>query len=160
MAGLVVGAIGLAVSAAAFVVAVWQIRKTQTAAESAAQSASEAREAVQHAASLIDLSEIIVEIDLLREIHRSKNWKRALDKYSSLERSLTRARPNLPDETRGKLNTAIVRLQRIEKMVSELDDRDEPIPVALANSELVDLRQSLSEVRAELEEHITGEGGQ
>ena len=141
-------------SAAAFVVAVWQIRKTQSAAESAAQAATEAREVVRQVTSVSDLSQIIVEIDLLREVHRAGDWKRAMDKYSSLERSLTRARSSLPDESRGKLNTAVVRLQRIERVVSNSHDRDIPISIAIVNSELVHLRQSLGEVRTELEEQI------
>lgn len=141
-------------SAIALAVAVWQIRKTQSAAQSAAKAATEARESVRDAASLISLSEIIVEIDLLREIHESKNWKRAMDKYSSLERSLSRARSSLPDESHSTLNIAVVKLQQIEIKVSGLHDRNQPIPVALVNMELVGLRQSLGEVRASLEERI------
>ena len=155
MAGLVVGAIGLVVSAAALIIAVWQIRKTQTAAESSAAAAREAREVVQRVTSVSDLSQITVEMDILRDLHRNEEWTRAIDRYSSLERSLTRARATLPEESHGKLNTAIVRLQRMEKTLNNSLDRNLPISVSALNNALVDLRQSLDEVRVELETHLS-----
>ena len=77
---LVVGAISLAVSAAALIVAVRQIRKTQSAAESAARAAAEAREAVLQTIAISELAQAIALIELLKELHRNEDFGRALDK--------------------------------------------------------------------------------
>ena len=163
MAGLVVGAIGLIVSAAAFIVAVWQIRKTQSAAESAAQAANEAREAVQSVTSISDLSQITVQMDMLGELHRNGEWTRAIDRYSSLRRLLTEARSRLPDEAHTALNLAIIRLQRMEKDLNTALAQDDEISAEHFNNELVDLQQSLDEIRVWLENRlsrVSNTGGQ
>ena len=155
MAGLVVGAIGLVVSAAAFVVAVWQIRKTQTAAESAAQAATESREVVQFVASTSDLSQITAQMELLRELHRNGEWTRAIDRYSSLRRLLTEARAGLPEEAHAILNVAIIRLQRMERELNTALAQDDEISAEYFNNELVDLQQSLDEIRVWLENRLS-----
>ena len=155
IAGLVVGAIGLVVSAAAFIVAVWQIRKTQSAAESAANAATEAREVAQSVTSVSDLSQITVQMDLLRELHRHKEWTRAIDRYSSLRRLLTEARSRLPEEAHTTLNLAIIRLQRMEKDLNTALAKDDDISEEYFNNELVDLQQALDEIRVWLENRLS-----
>ncbi len=90
IAGLTVGAIGLVVSATALVVAVWQIRKTQSAATSAARAAVKAREAVLQTISISELAQAIALIELLKELHKNSDFGRALDRYTPL-RQLTTA---------------------------------------------------------------------
>ena len=155
MAGLVVGAIGLIVSAAAFAVAVWQIRKTQSAAESAAKAANEAREVVQSVTSISDLSQITVQMDMLGELHRNGEWARAIDRYSSLRRLLTEARARLPEEAHAKLNLAIIQLQRTEKRLNTALAENDEISAEYFNNELVDLQQSLDEIRVWLENRLS-----
>ena len=142
-------------SAAAFIIAVWQIRKTQSAAESAAQAATEAREAVQHITSISDLSQITVQMDLLRELHRNEEWTRAIDRYSSLRRLLTQARVRLPEEAHSTLNVAIIRLQQMEMNANNTLAQDLPISYAAFSNELVDLQQSLDEIRVWLENRLS-----
>ena len=142
-------------SAAAFIIAVWQIRKTQSAAESAAQAATEAREVVQHITSISDLSQITVQMDLLRELHRNEEWTRAIDRYSSLRRLLTQARVRLPEEAHSTLNVAIIRLQQMEMNANNTLAQDLPISYAAFSNELVDLQQSLDEIRVWLENRLS-----
>ena len=149
------GAIGLIVSAAAFIIAVWQIRKTQSAAESAAQAATEAREVVHHVTVISDLSQINGQIELIKELHRSEEWTRAIDRYSSLRRLLTQARVRLPEEAHSTLNVAIIRLQQMEMNANNTLAQDLPISYAAFSNELVDLQQSLDEIRVWLENRLS-----
>ena len=143
-------------SAAAFIVAVWQIRKTQSAAESAAQAANEAREAVQSVTSISDLSQITVQMDTLGELHRNGEWTRAIDRYSSLRRLLTEARSRLPDEAHTALNLAIIRLKEMEQDANIALAQGVQISYADYNNELIDLQQSLDVIRVWLENRLSG----
>ena len=144
----------MVVSAAALVVAVWQIRKTQSAAERAAQSASEAREAIHYIAAISDLSQISVQIELIKELHRNEEWTRAIDRYSLLRRLLTEARLRLPEEAHTELNLAIIRLQQMEKDINNAVAQNDPISSSDLNNLLVDL-QSLEMIRVWLEDRLS-----
>ena len=52
--------------------------------------------------SISDLSQIIGQMDLLKELHRNEEWKRAIDRYSSLRRLLTEARVPYPVSLRRR----------------------------------------------------------
>ena len=143
-------------SAAAFIVAVWQIRKTQSAAESAAQAANEARDVVQSVTSISDLSQITVQMDMLGELHRNEEWTRAIDRYSSLRRLLTEARSRLPDEAHTALNLAIIRLKEMEQDANIALAQGVQISYADYNNELIDLQQSLDVIRVWLENRLSG----
>ena len=122
VAGIIVGAIGLIVSAAAFIIAVWQIRKTQSAAESAARAATEAREVLSQVASISDLSQIIGQLDQLKELHRNQEWKRAMDRYSLLLRLLTEARASIPEAEKDENVQVFLRaIMQLRAMAREVD---------------------------------------
>ena len=154
IAGLIVGATGLVVSATALVVAVRQISKTQSAAERAAQAATEARESIHYIAAISDLSQISVQIELIKELHRNEEWTRAIDRYSLLRRLLTEARLRLPEEAHTELNLAIIRLQQMEKDINNAVAQNVPISSSDLNNLLVDL-QSLEMIRVWLEDRLS-----
>ena len=156
VASLIVGAVSLIVSLGGFTIAVWQIRRTRSAAESAERAATEAREAVLHVTSVSDLSQITVQMELIRELHRNGEWTRAIDRYASLRRLLTEARSRLPEEAHDILNVAIIRLQEMEKIVNNALDKGNPISSAALNDEIVDIQQSLDEIRVWFENRMSG----
>ena len=152
---LVVGAISLTVSAAALVAAVRQIRKTQSAAESAASAAREARDVVHHVSVVSDLSQISVQIELIKELHRNEEWTRAIDRYSLLRRLLTEARVRLPQETHATLNVAIIQFREMEQNANKALADNAPISHSVFNNELVDLQQSLEVIRVWIEDELS-----
>ena len=163
MAGLVIGAIGLIVSAAAFIVAVWQIRKTQTAAESAARAAREARDVVSQVTSISDLSQIIGQLDQLKELHRGKEWKRAIDRYSSLLRLLTEARSRVPsacidEESLKAFTRAIMQLRAMAKEVDVAIEQGTELSGATFNNIIEDFEQPLLERLVDLENALAVAG--
>ena len=116
--GLVVGILGLIVSLSGFTIAVWQIHRTRTVAESAERAAIEAREAVIYVTSVADLSQASAQIEQIKELHRIQDWRRAADRYTPLRQMLTRASSRLPEENRQVFNFAIVQLREMEKDVN------------------------------------------
>ncbi|MCY3638744.1 MAG: hypothetical protein OXG80_06565, partial [Chloroflexi bacterium] len=149
---------GLIVSLSGFSLALWHIKRTRTAAEHAEEAAIKARQAVQHVMVISDLSQVSIQIELIRELHRNKEWARAIDRYSPLRRLLTEARAQLPiEESVNEFTRAIMQLGEMEKQVTEEIAQDLQPSSAKLNNILVDLQQSLDEVRLELENHLSAE---
>lgn len=160
IASLIIGALGVFISLGGFSAAIWQIRRTRTAAESAERAATDAREAVFYVTSVADLSQIVSQMEQVKELHRNREWVRAIDRYILLRRLITEARSRLQEDTRGALTTAIIRLTQMEKAANQALARGEQAPVARLNNELVDLQQSLDEVRVAIEKRLLDTGGQ
>lgn len=160
IASLIIGALGLFISLGGFSAAIWQIKRTRTAAESAERAATAAREAVFYVTSVSDLTQIVIQMEQVKELHRNREWVRAIDRYILLRRLITEARSRLPEDTRGALTTAIIRLTRMEKAANQALTRGEQTPVVHLNNELVDLQQSLDEVRVAIEKRLLDTGGQ
>ena len=160
IASLVIGILGVFISLGGFSAAIWQIRRTRAAAESAERAATDAREAVFYVTSVSDLSQIVSQMEQVKELHRNREWVRAIDRYILLRRLITEARSRLQEDTRGALTTAIIRLMQMEKAANQALARGEQAPVARLNNELVDLQQSLDEVRVAIEKRLLDTGGQ
>ena len=160
IASLIIGALGVFISLGGFTIAVAQIRRTRAAAESAERAATDAREAAFYVTSVSDLSQIVIQMEQVKELHRNREWVRAIDRYILLRRLITEARSRLPEDTRGALTTAIIRLMQMEKAANQALARGEQAPVARLNNELVDLQQSLDEVRVAIEKRLLDTGGQ
>ena len=160
IASLIIGALGVFISLGGFSAAIWQIRRTRAAAESAERAATAAREAAFYVTSVSDLSQIVSQMEQVKELHRNREWVRAIDRYILLRRLITEARSRLQEDTRGALTTAIIRLTQMEKAANQALARGEQAPVARLNNELVDLQQSLDEVRVAIEKRLLDTGGQ
>ncbi len=156
IAGLIVGATGLVVSAAAFIVAVWQIRKTQTAAASAAQAATEARDAVFQTIAISELAQAIALIELLKELHKNNDFNRALDRYTPLRQLITALQTPQTEEDITRFDNAIIQLIEIETTVRESVYTGTQIDAAKIDSGLLKIQQLLDEARVKQEQRVTG----
>lgn len=110
---------------------------------------------MHHVTVISDLSQISVQIELLKELHRNGEWTRAIDRYSPLRRLLTEARVRLPQETHATLNVAIIQLEDMEKDANKALAQDVPVSHTAFNNELVDLQQSLEVIRVWLEDRLS-----
>lgn len=156
IASFVLGALGLIVSLSGFTIALWQIRRTRTAAESAEEAANKAREAVLYVISVSDLSQASTLIEQIKELHRSHDWRRAVDRYTPLRQLLTRASSRLPEENQQVFNFAIVQLREMEKDVTLALDQEIPLSSSRFISILLEVQHSLDELRTGLEKHLSG----
>ena len=151
-AGLAVGTLGLLVSLCGFAVAITQIKRARSAAEAAAQAARDARQTMMRVASVSDLSQIVIQIDLLKEMYSAQDFGRAVDRCILLRRLLTDVMARLPDpEHRAVLYNAIMQLQRLEVAANGASDEQTPVSSERFISVLVAMQQALDEVRAKIE---------
>ena len=149
--GLVVGTIGLVVSIVAVIIALRQISRTRTAAKSAKSAADSAHEAMRLVASMSDLSQIINQMEYIRELHRTQEWVRAMDRYAPLRRLLTETKGRAPEQDQEVFNRATMQLSAMEKEISEALDQNLQISSTKINATLSDIEQSLVEKLVELE---------
>ena len=155
IAGLILGAIGLVVSAAALVVAVLQIRKTQSAAERAADAATEAREAVFRTLDISQLAQAIALIEFLKELHRNGDFSRALDRYTPLRQLITSLQTRQIEEDKDSFDNAIMQLIAMETTVNDAVCTGKQIDLAQIDSNLLNIQQALDEARVKQEQRVS-----
>lgn len=159
IASLAVGVLGLIVSLCGFTIAVWQIRRTRTAAESAAQAATEAREAVLRGISISDLTQAHATMEELKNLHRIQDLYRVVRIYTALRQLLTEVRANLPnnlsEDFDQRIDAAIYELTDMEKDVDRAisSDSASEIDTAEFNNKLSTMQQTINELRVRLERH-------
>lgn len=160
-ASLTVGVVSLIVSLAGFSLAVWQIRKTRSAAESAERAANAARDAVLQAASISDLAQAISLIELLKELHRNQDLGRAVDRYTPLRQLLTLIQSRLSECRRGDFEDVISELIEMEKDVDYAISEGSRIDVVQFITSFLKMQQMLDKTRVEMEveRHMSDTGG-
>ena len=155
IANLAVSVAGLVIAICGFAVAIWQIRRTRAAAESAEAAATAARESIFSVTSLIDLSQASMQIEQLKELHRNNEWRRAVDRYTSLRQILTRAKLRLSEEKRDKLDDAIHQLASLESATNRAIAEGTDIDAAEFHRILLAIQQDIDETLAEIEYNLS-----
>jgi len=73
--GDVASLFGLVITVVGFGLALWRIRKLQTAAEQARQAVERVREQILHMNAIQELNGAIRKLEDMRRLHRIKAWK-------------------------------------------------------------------------------------
>ena len=155
IANLAVSVAGLMIAVCGFAIAIWQIRRTRTAAEAAEAAAMAARASIFSVTSLLDLSQASMLIEQLKELYRNNEWRRAIDRYTQLRQILIRAKSRLPEEKRDKIDDAINRLVYLEKETSRVIAEGTEIDAARLNVVLLEIQQDIDESLAEIEYNLS-----
>lgn len=87
---LAIGIIGVLVSAAGFLVSIYQIRKTKRAAEAAKDAADQARANVAQVIQIVSLEQMCGAAENLLHLIRSKNWPSSAHAAYQLRTSLAK----------------------------------------------------------------------
>ena len=151
--GLAVGILGLIVSVGGFTLALWQITRTRTAAEHAEEAAVDAREVVLRRMSISDLTQAHAIIEELKALHRNQDLNEAIRRYTPLRQILTDVQATLPEESRELFDFAINSLMDMESDIDRAisSENSTVIDTATFNGVLVDIQQTLHELRVQLE---------
>ena len=157
IANLAVSVAGLVIAICGFAVAIWQIRRTRTAAESAEVAATAARASIFSVTSLLDLSQASMQIDQLNELYRNNEWRRAVDRYTPLRQNLIKAKSRLPEEIRDKLDKAIEQLSYLEDETNKAIEAGTEIDEARfrVHATLLTMQRSIDETLAEIEYNLS-----
>lgn len=156
--GGLVGVAGVVVSLAGFWIAIWQIRRTRTAAQAAEGAARETRGSLARNLTLGDLSGAREQIQRLKETHRAGEWQRALFTYPLLRRALADIRTrhgSLQAPHRQGIQTGI---QELSLMEDEVERQASDVPSSIAfdrfNRNLTAVETLLNELMSELEQSV------
>lgn len=111
---------GVAISIVGFVLTVWNVRRSKSAAERAEAAANEARRAIRGYQTVSDLSSAIAIMEEIRRLHRRGEIDLILDRYGSLRKALVAVRklaPDLDEPTDTEIQAAITTLASMEEVL-------------------------------------------
>jgi hypothetical protein len=114
---------GVAISIVGFVVTVWNVRRSKSAAERAEAAAKEARRMIRGYETVSALSEVIAIMDEVKRLHRMGQIDPLLDRYSALRKALIGVRrlsPTLSESMDIQIQGAIATLVKIEDAVERV----------------------------------------
>lgn len=152
IASFVIGFGGLIVSGISLILAL----KARSTAISAEKSAEAARQAVFQTIAISELAQAIALIELLKELHRNKDFSRALDRYTPLRQLITSLQTRQTEEDKTPLGNAIIKLLEIEAAVSSAIDGDKQVNTAQFDLDLLQIQQLLDEARVKQEQRVSG----
>ncbi|MEW9805424.1 hypothetical protein [Mesorhizobium marinum] len=113
----VIGLVGLAVSVGGFWIALAQIRKTTTAAESARDAAKLAKDGIGRLDSLISFASVAKTVDEIKDTFRSGSFDRLPNLFDQARKSLIAAReshPNLETSDQAKIQKTLTFFTELE----------------------------------------------
>jgi hypothetical protein len=115
---------GVAISIIGFIVTVWNVRRSKSAAERAEAAANEARRAMRAHQTLSDFSAAIAMMDEIRRLHRMEkpDLHQLLERYPAARTALIRVRklsPTLSSGMQTQIQSATMSLSTIEEVVEQ-----------------------------------------
>ncbi len=153
--GSLASVVGVLVSLLGFWIAIVQIRRSRSAATAAKEAAEEAREALARDLTVADLVRADEQIQSLKEFHRMREWRRALDRYPDVRRLLAEIggrHQNLNDTHRESLQNAISQLRSMERVAEAALINDESPDMADFNETLTGVQSMLDEIAVQLQQ--------
>jgi|ERR1039457_5090261 hypothetical protein len=103
-----------------FVVTIWTLVRTKTAAVAARQAAEATKAQLSRVDTMTEFSSAIAIMDEIKRLHRVRAWELLPDRYSILRRllaSIQTLNPDLTDDHRSILGGAIVQFRTMEHQV-------------------------------------------
>lgn len=126
----------MVISLVGFGLALWRIRKTETAAKQARRAAESVREQLLQMNAIQELNSAIRTLEDIRRLHRIKAWEVLPDRYTALRLNLIAIRgrtPSLSAEQRSGMQ-ATIQLSNLEQEVEIAMAHDDAPSVHLTNT--------------------------
>lgn len=131
---------GVAISIAGFVITVWNVRRSKSAAERAEAAANAARRMVRDYETLSDFSAAIAIMEEIKRLHRFQQVDPLLDRYAALRKVLTEVRKMSPAVNSRMDQT----MQSAITTLAAMEDQIERARVSGAVPDFVRLNRALS----------------
>jgi hypothetical protein len=110
----------VAISIVGFIITVWNVRRSKSAAERAESAANDARRMIRGYETLADLSAAIAIMEEIRRLHRVGQIDPLLDRYAALRKVLTEVRkmsPSVNEPMNLTIQNAITTLADMEALI-------------------------------------------
>jgi hypothetical protein len=111
---------GVAISIGGFIVTIWNVRRSRSAAERAEAAANEARRVIRSYQTVSDFAAAITIMEEIKRLHRVGRIEPLLDRYGALRKALIGVRrlaPSLSASMDTRIQTAITTLATMEDVV-------------------------------------------
>lgn len=111
---------GVAISIIGFLVTVWNVRRSKSAAERAEKAATDARRIIRDYETISGFSAAIAIMEEIKRLHRVGQIDPLLDRYAALRKALTEVRkmsPSVNQTMDQTIQSAITTLMSIETQV-------------------------------------------
>jgi hypothetical protein len=131
---------GVAISIIGFLVTIWNVRRSKSAAERAETAANDARRMIRSYETITDFSAAIAIMEEIKRLHRVGQIDPLLDRYAALRKTLTDVRkmsPSINQSMDQAIQNAITTLAAMEDLV-------ERARAARSTPNFVQLNQRLS----------------
>ncbi|MGA8551588.1 MAG: hypothetical protein WB678_15265 [Stellaceae bacterium] len=113
---------GVAISVVGFVVTVWNVQRSKSAAERAETAANEARRMIRGYETLSEFSAAIAIMEEVKRLHRTGQIDVLLDRYAALRKALIGVRklsPSIDENMDTKIQSAVTTLATMEDVVEK-----------------------------------------
>jgi hypothetical protein len=125
--------IGVFVSIVGFVFTIWNVMRSKSAAQQAADATARIRKDISRMDSVADCTQAIAAMNAIKRFHRNKAWEILPERYTELRKALISIKNNNPlisDEYKKKMQSAIQHTSSIEKKVEEALELNQAPPDA------------------------------
>src|SRR5579859_3267226 len=127
---------GVVISIIGFIVTVWGVWKTRSAADRAEAAAKNAVKSIRMFDAVADFSTAVSVMEEIKRLHRQNASEVILDRYASLKKLLITAREmnaNLSDEQKGIITGLVNNLSGMERSVESARSKGKNLDVAKLN---------------------------
>lgn len=131
---------GVAISIVGFLVTVWNVRRSKSAAERAEGAANDARRMIRDYETLADFSAAIAIMEEIKRLHRVGQADPLLDRYAALRKVLTEVRKMSPSVNEAMDQT----IQSAITTLAAMEDQVERSRASGASPDFVRLNRALS----------------
>ena len=111
---------GVVISVVGFIITLWNVRRSKSAAERAEAAANEARLLMRGYQTVADFSAAIAIMEEIKRLHRTGQLDVLLDRYAALRKVLIGVRrlsPSMNEAVENQLQSAITTLATMEDLV-------------------------------------------
>ncbi len=151
-AGSIASLAGLAVSLGGLAIAIWQIMKLRGETRAAAEASAETSRLFRREIAGLNLTRVNERIEALKELHRTRQWDRALDRYRAIIDMLTEAKnrhPEISDAHTATLQGVISILGEIQAAIQGRTAADPQESPGEFNRKLSYAQSQLDEVQSQ-----------
>ena len=156
--GDIASVVGLIISIVGFIVTIRNVKRSKTAAQRAEEAATQTRDAIIRAETIIDFSAALTIMDEIKRLHRAGAWNYLPDRYSTLRKmliSIRTANITLSVQHQTALQGAIQHFSNIERRIERALISNSAKPDAAKLNAIVSTQiDKLSEVLTAIRQQI------
>ncbi|MFN4271510.1 MAG: hypothetical protein ACK4F5_01780 [Aliihoeflea sp.] len=143
------GLAGIVISLLGFGLALHQINKTHTAAESARDSAKSATDGIRRLDSLIGFTSVLKSVDEIKAAYRLDEYEKLPNLFDQARRSLISARenhPNLSTQETSRIQKSLTFLKQMEIEITHSDANSRSSQKQKYTKSLIELSDDLASI--------------